>query len=71
MNAMDAMLGLSDPVEIFTPKELAERWQCRTKTVRELIVSGALRAFHLGPNTLRVSMDAVEEYEKHLSAGLV
>ncbi|MBD3844232.1 helix-turn-helix domain-containing protein [Bosea sp. SSUT16] len=42
---------------------LAERWQCSERHIRNQIAAGRLRAFRVGGKLLRISMDAVEEYE--------
>ncbi len=36
------------PARPFTPKTLAEHWQCNTQTVRRRIADGSLRAFRVG-----------------------
>jgi excisionase family DNA binding protein len=48
---------------IYTPETLAERWGCSAKHVRTLILSGELRAFQIGPRLLRVTANALEEFE--------
>lgn len=47
-----------------TPTMLAERWHCSERHVRNQIAAGKLRAFRVGGRLLRISIDAVEEYEK-------
>lgn len=46
-----------------TPIMLAERWQCSERHIRNQIAAGRLRAFRVGGKLLRISMDAVEEFE--------
>lgn len=48
---------------LYTPDTLAERWGCSAKHVRNLILTGELRAFQVGPRLLRVTADAVAEFE--------
>jgi excisionase family DNA binding protein len=47
----------------FTPAQLAERWGCSTRHVRNLVIEGRLRAFRLGGKLLRIPAQAVEEFE--------
>jgi len=47
----------------FTPRTLAERWHCSERHVRNMVDGGELRAFRLGGKLLRVSAEAVAEYE--------
>lgn len=42
---------------------LAERWQCSERHIRNLVAAGDLRAFKLGGRLIRISFDAIEEYE--------
>jgi excisionase family DNA binding protein len=46
------------------PIDVAERWRCSQAHVRTLIRSGKLPAFKIGNKLLRVSLSAVEEYER-------
>jgi excisionase family DNA binding protein len=46
------------------PSDLARRWQCSERTVRNLITTGALPAFRLGGKLLRVPIAAVERFEQ-------
>src|SRR3954447_7266615 len=46
------------------PTEVAARWQCSAKHVRNLCKAGPLRHFYLGNKLLRIPNDAVEEYER-------
>lgn len=48
---------------VYTPEMLAERWQCSAKHVRNMISDGRLRAFRLGGKLLRITEDAVTEFE--------
>jgi len=45
------------------PKQVAERWGCSEKHVRNLIRDGKLGHFRLGGRLLRIPASAVEEYE--------
>lgn len=51
-----------------TPRDLAARWQCSERHVRNLIASGELPAFRLGGKLLRIRMEDVEAFERQ-SAG--
>ena len=46
------------------PSDLARRWQCSERTVRNLIATGALPAFRVGGKLLRVSQAAIERFEQ-------
>jgi excisionase family DNA binding protein len=46
-----------------TPRMVAERWQCSERKVRNMVESGALRAFQLDGKLLRIRQSDVEEYE--------
>lgn len=48
---------------IFTPDQLAERWNCCANTVRKTILEGQLKAFRVG-RLLRIPADAVLEFEQ-------
>lgn len=48
---------------LYTPDTLAERWGCSGKHVRNLILAGELRAFQVGPRLLRITAEAVAEFE--------
>lgn len=45
------------------PCEVAERWGCSERHVRNLIASGQLGHFRVGSRLLRIPAAAVEEYE--------
>lgn len=47
---------------VYTTKQLAERWNCCSNTVRTEIVEGRLPAFRVG-RLLRVPAEAVAKYE--------
>ena len=49
--------------KVYTPKTLAERWQCSDRTVHEMCNSGELRAFRVG-RMFRIRAEDVEAYEK-------
>ncbi|WP_394042987.1 helix-turn-helix domain-containing protein [Roseixanthobacter liquoris] len=46
------------------PQQVAARWGCSEKHVRNLITDGALGHFRLGGRLLRIRASAVEEYER-------
>lgn len=50
--------------KVFTPKTLAERWECSDKHVRNLIRSGQLPAFRLGEKLVRILKADVEQFER-------
>lgn len=57
-----------------TPKQVAERWQCKVDSVLRLIHTGQLRGFNIGkPGALkgryRVCLDALVEFETLRGAG--
>ena len=53
----------------FTPDQVAERWSCSANHVRNLIKRGELSAFRLGTRLLRIPAEAVEDFERCLTAG--
>ena len=53
------------PAGTFSPADLAARWGVSIDIVRRLIRSGELRGFRLGPRLMRVSIEALENYEQH------
>src|SRR4029079_14350922 len=55
---------LTMETRVFSPETLAARWNCSPRHVRNLINDGALAAFRLGRKLLRISLLAVEEFEK-------
>jgi excisionase family DNA binding protein len=46
------------------PREVAERWQCSERHVRNLIRNHTLKSFRLGAKLIRIPEEAVEEYER-------
>lgn len=46
------------------PADVAQRWGCSERHVRNLVKRGALRHFYVGGRLLRIPADAVEEYEQ-------
>ena len=46
------------------PKDVAERWQCSERHIRNLIREGRLQFFRLGAKLIRIPPEAVEEYER-------
>ncbi len=57
-------MTLTAAMTALRPADLALRWQCSERTVRNLIASGALPAFRLGGKLLRISQSAVERFEQ-------
>ncbi|WP_170759780.1 excisionase family DNA-binding protein [Ruegeria lacuscaerulensis] len=49
--------------KIFTPKQLANRWGCSTRTVRAVVLSGSLPHFRVG-RLMRIPEEAVQTFEK-------
>lgn len=47
-----------------TPGMVAERWRCSERHVRNLIRAGEIKSFRVGEKLLRVSIEAVEDYEQ-------
>jgi excisionase family DNA binding protein len=54
---------------VYTPKSLAEHWQCDDAVIYRLIAKGELQAFRLGGKLWRIRGDAVEAYEKCRTIG--
>lgn len=48
--------------EVWTPQELAERWQCSDRTIHGLCNCGSLPAFRVG-RMFRIRIEAIEAYE--------
>lgn len=49
--------------QLFTPRQLAERWQVHKSTVSRLCQAGDLRAFRVG-DLWRIPLESVEEFER-------
>ncbi|NOE24826.1 excisionase family DNA-binding protein [Ruegeria sp. HKCCD6157] len=47
----------------YTPKTLADRWNCSSETVRQLCKSGQLECFRVG-RQFRIPAHKVEEFEQ-------
>jgi excisionase family DNA binding protein len=47
----------------YTPRTLADRWQCKPDLIYRMIGEGRLSAFKLGGKLLRIPAEAVEAYE--------
>jgi excisionase family DNA binding protein len=58
---------MQEPLRVYTPALLAERWQCSKRHIRNLIARGELEAFRIGEKLLRIRVEAVEEYERRNS----
>lgn len=54
---------------VYSPKTLAEHWECDEQLVRKLIRSGELEAFKLGGTLWRITQEAVEEYQRCQTIG--
>ncbi|WP_093118925.1 helix-turn-helix domain-containing protein [Salinihabitans flavidus] len=50
-------------MHIYTPQQLAERWNCCSNTIRNAIISGELQAFRVG-RLLRIPKESVEHFER-------
>lgn len=48
---------------VYSVSQLAERWRCDPKTIRELVHSGKLSVFRVGKRAWRITAGAVAEYE--------
>jgi excisionase family DNA binding protein len=48
----------------WTPRQLAERWECSERHVRNLINRGELQFFRLGGKLIRIPQSAVEAFER-------
>jgi excisionase family DNA binding protein len=46
-----------------TVEQVAEMWGCSANHVRQMCKDGRLRHFRLGPKTIRIPIEAVEEFE--------
>ncbi len=50
-------------MKVYTPKTLAERWQCNARHIRRMVDRGDLPGFRLGGKLLRIRGEDVEAYE--------
>ncbi len=57
---LDGLERMSDRPEVFTPKTLAQRWNCSERHIRKMIENGELQAFRVG-KLVRIRRDVVEE----------
>jgi excisionase family DNA binding protein len=48
---------------VYTPAQIAERWQCSERHVRNMIASDELPSFRLGGKLLRIRAEDVEAFE--------
>lgn len=48
---------------VYTPEQIAERWGCDPKTVRNMLNDGALTGFRVGQKLWRIRAEKLEEYE--------
>jgi excisionase family DNA binding protein len=54
-------------MNIYTPQQLAQRWNCCSNTIRNAITSGDLPAFRVG-RLLRIPEASVENFERRFNA---
>ncbi len=50
-----------------TPEQVAEHWGCSANHVRNLVKRGELEAFKLGLRLIRITPQAVRDYEERQS----
>jgi excisionase family DNA binding protein len=55
---------MQEPIRVYTPALLAQRWQVSERHIRNLIQRGELKAFRLGEKLLRIRVEEVEDYER-------
>ncbi len=55
---------MQEPVRVYTPRTLAQRWLCSDQHVRNLIARGELKAFRTRGKLLRIGGEEVEDYER-------
>lgn len=48
---------------VYTPAQIADRWQCSERHVRNMVASGELPSFRLGEKLLRIRVADVEAFE--------
>ncbi|WP_280139035.1 helix-turn-helix domain-containing protein [Phyllobacterium sp. OV277] len=53
---------------VYTPKMLAQRWQCSERHIRNMIKAGLIPAFRLGGKLVRIGGDDVLKIEASASA---
>lgn len=51
---------------LYTPRDVAERWQVSVRTVQVMIERGELPALRLGPKLIRIHPNTVEALEAAL-----
>ena len=64
MTAPRLTFSVDNAAQAQRPSDLARRWQCSERHVRNLIATGDLPAFRLGGKLLRISQAAVERFEQ-------
>lgn len=47
----------------YSPRMLAERWECSEAHIRQMVAKGELTAFRLGGKLIRISAEEVEKVE--------
>ena len=52
------------PPPALLPKDVAKRWGCSDRTVRNMIRDGRLPGIRIGEKLLRVRLKDVEDYER-------
>lgn len=57
---MENMVGPT----VYTPRTLAQRWQCSERHVRTMIATGELPSFRLGGKLLRILAEEVDLIEQ-------
>lgn len=55
---------MEEPVRVYTPRTLAQRWHCSDQHVRNLIARGDLKAFRARGKLLQISVEEVEDFER-------
>lgn len=50
--------------DTLSPADVAARWGVSSETVRSLLKSGELCGFRLGPRLMRISTEALHDYEQ-------
>ncbi len=55
---------MQEPVKVYTPETLAERWLCSGRHIRNMIARGELKAFRAGGKLLRITAEEVKDHER-------
>lgn len=59
------------PAAVLLPKDVAQRWGCSDRTVRNMVNDGRLPGLRIGGKLLRIRVEDVEEYERDAERGEV